>query len=182
MSRIGADAFTIQLATAADSAHAVEVVKEVYDEYGFGWFPDTYHADLYDLDSYYLKRGFPFWIAFSASQKPLGTVSLEWIDPPIPAGNGIQMVDGYERAAGADCALNRLYVSPQTRRMGIGEALVKTVISFAQASGKKKLELWSDKRFEKAHKLYEKLGAKVIGDRICHDPEQSPEWGLLLEL
>jgi hypothetical protein len=22
----------------------------------------------------------------------------------------------------------------------------------------------------------------VVGDRICHDPDQSQEWGLLLEL
>jgi hypothetical protein len=42
------------------------------------------------------------------------------------------------------------------------------------------MEMWSDKRFEDAHRLYQKLGAEVVGERICHDPDQSPEWGLLL--
>jgi hypothetical protein len=44
------------------------------------------------------------------------------------------------------------------------------------------LEIWSDKLFKEAHQLYEKLGAQCIGDRICPDPDQSPEWGYLLPL
>jgi hypothetical protein len=43
------------------------------------------------------------------------------------------------------------------------------------------MELWSDKRFEDAHRLYQKLGARVVGERICHDPDQSPEWGLAID-
>jgi hypothetical protein len=44
------------------------------------------------------------------------------------------------------------------------------------------MEIWSDKRFAEAHALYRSLGAKLVGERICHDPEQSPEWGFLLDL
>lgn len=44
------------------------------------------------------------------------------------------------------------------------------------------MEIWSDKRFVEAHRLYQRLGAFVVADRICSDPDNSPEWGLLLPL
>lgn len=174
--------WTIHRANGQDSEAAVDVVKQVYDEYGFGWFPETYHADLYDLDAAYIQKQYPFWIARLADGTPIGTVSLEWIHPPIPGDFGIQIQDGYERIAGADCALNRLYVSPKARRLGVGRALTLAVMEEARLNKKKRLELWSDKRFDKAHQLYQSLGGKIVGDRICHDPEQSPEWGLCIDL
>jgi hypothetical protein len=44
------------------------------------------------------------------------------------------------------------------------------------------MELWSDKRFGPAHRLYGQFGAEVVGDRICDDPDKSPEWGLRIDL
>lgn len=174
--------FTIRLASDRDSQAAVEVVRAVYDEYGFGWFPETYHADLYALDRHYADRGDLFWIAESPEGAALATVSLEWLKPPIPGTDGITVVDDYPRIAGADCALNRLYVLPSARSMGLGRAMVQTVVDAARAGGCRRMELWSDKRFEAAHHLYERFGGVVLGDRICHDPEQSPEYGLRINL
>jgi GNAT superfamily N-acetyltransferase len=78
--------------------------------------------------------------------------------------------------------MERLYVHPEARRLGIGRALACEAVTQARNQGRRNMELWSDKRFDKAHTLYLSMGARIVGDRICHDPDQSPEWGLLLPL
>mgnify|MGYP002387794192 FL=1 len=78
--------------------------------------------------------------------------------------------------------MERLYVHPEARKAGIGQALMRTVTGEAKSAGKRTMEIWSDKRFEAAHRLYQRFGAEVIADRICDDPDESPEWGLLIRL
>lgn len=174
--------FTLRLASDADSAAAVAVIREVYDEYGFTWDEGDYHADLYAIDDYYTANNGCFWIAYGASGEPIGTAALERF-APVP-GDKLQIgeVEGQLRIGGSDSALQRLYVRPKARKSGLGSALMRLVVSTAQDSGCELLEIWSDKRFSEAHRLYQKFGAEVVGDRICHDPDQSPEWGLALDL
>ena len=91
------------------------------------------------------------------------------------------MVDGDKvRVAATDGSVERLYVRPTVRRRGIATVLMPEVVKAARTEGVTALEVWSDKRFEGAHRLYERLGAKVVGERICDDPDVSPEWGLVL--
>jgi hypothetical protein len=47
---------------------------------------------------------------------------------------------------------------------------------------RKNMQIRMDNRFTEAHLLYTKMGAEVVAERICDDPEQSPEWGLELKL
>ncbi|MCA0399787.1 MAG: GNAT family N-acetyltransferase [Proteobacteria bacterium] len=54
--------------------------------------------------------------------------------------------------------LHRLYVRPDCRRRGIAEALTARVEGIAREAGAIKLVLWSDTRFEGAHRLYRRLG------------------------
>ena len=204
--------FRIREATNGDVEGIVRVVKAVYDEYGFTWDAEEYHADLYDPDGFYRNRGDVFLVAEGAgdggdgsdggdggdilsaltstpaSVTPvtsitiLGVVGLCFHDR-IPGEAGKTIVhDGRVRAAGSDCSLERLYVHPDARRRGIGEALTREVVERAKKAGKSAMELWSDKRFGDAHRLYGRFGAVTIGDRICHDPDQSPEWGLLVRI
>lgn len=172
---------TIRRASQRDVAAVVHVIKAVYDEYGFTWDPEEYHSDLYDLDGYYLKNNWPFWICEVEGQ-PAGTVALE----TFPKVEGIYgqtvSVNGTVRVAGADCELNRLYVHPSARKQGIGELLVNLTIAEALRRGCQAMELWSDKRFGDAHRLYGRFRAEVVGERICDDPDVSPEWGLLIRL
>lgn len=173
--------YQIRPATAADSQAAAEVVQAVYQEYGFTWDPAEYHADLYDLEAFYLQAGHRFWLA-DASGKMVGTVALE-IFPALPGADpALIELEGFTRVAGSDCALQRLYVRSEARNLGVGTALMETVLSAAREMGRKRLEIWSDKRFETAHRLYFREGAVQVGDRICHDPDQSPEWGLYINL
>lgn len=173
--------FSIRLATGGDSLAAAAVVQAVFSEYGFTWEAEGYHADLYDLDRYYLAVGDPFWVA-EREGVIVGTCALELFDP-LPGKVGeVAIVDGKVRAGGADCSLERLYVHPTARRMGIGAALFETTLAEARQRGRQAMEIWSDKEFGDAHRLYERYGAVVIGDRICDDPDEAAEWGLVLPL
>ncbi|HEY3781793.1 MAG TPA: GNAT family N-acetyltransferase [Fimbriimonadaceae bacterium] len=172
----------IRLARQEDSVAVVEIIKRVFDEYGFTWEEENYHADLYDLDQHYFDLGHLFWIAETDEGAPIGTVALSFFETLPGAPDTTIELDGEVRLARCDCALNRLYVKPDSRKLGAGSVLMKTVIAAAKAKDCQLMEIWSDKRFGDAHRLYERFGAKMIGDRICDDPDVSPEWGLILEL
>jgi GNAT superfamily N-acetyltransferase len=79
-------------------------------------------------------------------------------------------------------SLERLYVLAETRGSGAGSALLAAVVAEARQSGHTELEIWSDKRFIDAHRLYERYGARVVGERVHDDPDDSHEWGLVLDL
>ena len=167
-------AFSIREAAKTDVEGIVRVVHSVYDEYGFTWDVEEYHADLYDPEGHFDR----FWVAEDGDI--LGVVGI-CIHDPIPGILGeMALVDGVVRAAGSDCSLERLYVHPDARRRGIGDALTRKVIEHAASTGRRAIELWSDKRFGDAHRLYGRFGAVTVGERICHDPDQSPEWGMIV--
>ncbi len=174
--------YTIRLATQADAHAAAEVVHAVYDEYGFTWECEGYHADLYGLQEHYLDRGDLFWVAESPSGEIIATNALNFHEP-VPGSVGhLVRHGGKVRIAGTDCALNRLYVHPNGRRQGIGQAMMRLTMDVAAERGCKAIEIWSDKKFEDAHRLYMRYGGLISGDRVCDDPDESPEWGLYLEL
>lgn len=160
---------------------AIGTIRAVYEEYGFTWEPEGYHADLYDVRGQYLAEGHRFWV-FVQNDEVLGTAALETY-PRLPGRPGETVVqEGKVRVAGTDGSVERLYVHPSARRRGVARALMATVADAARDDGRSALEVWSDKRFLAAHRLYEALGASVVGERICDDPDVSPEWGLILPL
>jgi putative acetyltransferase len=172
----------IRPALAADSEAVVRVVRAVYDEYGFIWDAAGYHADLYDLHGHYLNQGHAFWVAAQEGGGIIGTVALEFFEPlPGEPGRAVE-IGNTIRVGGCDCALERLYVDPTARRLGAGSRLVETALQEARRRGRRALEIWSDKRFGDAHRLYGRFGAVSVAERICHDPDQSPEWGLWIRL
>lgn len=174
-------AITIRSADNKDCDGVVRVIRAVFDEYAFTWDEVDYHADLYDLEGHYSAKGHTFYVAESEGLI-VGTIALErfpLIEGPV---GELTTLNGFKRIQGCDCSLERMYVHPDARRQGIGRALIAQVVTVAQGEAKRAMELWSDKRFLDAHRQYSRFGAKVVGDRICHDPDQSPEWGLVIAL
>jgi len=167
---------TIRRATNADQDAVVHVIKAVYDEYGFPWIPDGYHADLYDLEGSYDAMGDEFFLA-ELDGIPVGTAALE-VFPVVPAG----VVTPLVRIEGCDCSIERLYVHPSARRKRVGQSLMQHVMDRARELGRTQMEIWSDVTFLEAHTLYEKFGASVVANRLCDDPDESPEYGLSLRL
>lgn len=54
--------------------------------------------------------------------------------------------------------LRKLYVDARARGEGLGSAMVHLVEAAAAERGFQHLHLWSDSRFDAAHRLYERLG------------------------
>ena len=160
-----------------DMDGVLETVKQVYDEYSFIWDPDDYHADLYALpDSF---DG--FWVA-EEEGRIVGVIGLAVFDPIPGEAGGTVEVDGFVRVCGADCELERLYVRAEARKGGYGGKLTEACINEARRRGCSLMEIWTDKEFEAAHRLYARYGAFEVGERTCHNPENSPEWGKAIRL
>jgi len=176
--------FWIRQAANKDTDAIVRVIKDSYAEYGWAWDPEGYHADVYDIESNYWRPGIGFWVAESivGSAEILGTVGVVQFSPVPLSEESTVIHEGIVRVTGADCSLERYYVHPESRRIGVGGALLDHAIAIAQSANKRRMEIWSDKKLEVAHAIYRKFGALDAGERICHDPDQSPEWGLVLPL
>jgi len=170
--------FQIRPYRRGDERGVIEAVKAVYDEYGFEWDPAGYHADLYDVPGHYAQGAF---LVAESDGGIVGTAALHLFDR-LPDDADVVEVGGFRRVGGADCAIERLYVPKAHRRRGIGKALTLGIIRLAREADRRRMEIWSDKRFVEAHLLYRGLGARLVGERLCHDPEQSPEWGFALDL
>ena len=166
----------IRLATRADEAAIQHVIRTCYEILDWGWFPDGYHEDLYNIQAFYFDKGNLFYVA-ELEGTVVGTVAVDFM-PSLPDGDGTTVHNDVIRVANADCSLERLYVLPEARGKGVGMALWQVTIDAAKERNCKVMEIWSDKLLEDAHRLYEKRGATRVGERLCHDPSQSPEWGM----
>ncbi|MCW5942315.1 MAG: GNAT family N-acetyltransferase [Fimbriimonadaceae bacterium] len=173
--------FTVRTARTGDEPGVVSVVRACFEQYGFTWEEDGYCADLHDLKTGYFDHGDLFWVA-EIGGRVVGTAGLEFFDRLIGESGTLVVANGKRRVAGADCSLERWYVHPEHRRIGVGRALFETVRDEATRRGRKRMEIWSDKHLVDAHRAYGRYGARLVGDRILDDPDESPEWGFALEL
>jgi GNAT superfamily N-acetyltransferase len=137
------------------------VVEDVYREFGFTWDPGGYHHDVLHPERAYAPPQAFFEVAVEDG-RVIGTV-------------------GGEHADGV-AELQRLYLLSSVRGRGIGRALLDRFLAWARRNGCERAILWSDKRFTDAHRLYARAGFRVMGDRICDDPDKSPEFGYMLDL
>jgi GNAT superfamily N-acetyltransferase len=106
--------------------------------------------ELRTLASYYAGQGGALWAAEDA-RRVVGVVGTR------PLGDGAWEV----------C---KMYADAAQRGSGLGQALLGAAEGFARAAGGSEMKLWTDTRFERAHRFYEKQGyvrggpLRVLGD------------------
>jgi putative acetyltransferase len=136
---------TIRPGTRDDAPGVVALIGRVFVEYGWIWDPPTEVPDLLDFDAHYAAPHGAFWVV-TENRRVVGSAGVDRRGPGL-------------------AELHRLYLEPDQRGRGLGEALVERVLAWCRAESVARLELWSDTRFEHAHRLYLRLGFHQDGER-----------------
>ncbi len=144
------DTYLIRRYRPEDRPDAVRIIKSIYDAYNFLMDFEEFDRDLADIEGYYQDSGGEFWVAES--------------------GGTIDGVIGVLPREGETCELKRLYVSMSRWGRGLGGTLIGTVITWAEDHGYRRIILWSDVLFERAHNLYLKHGFRATGETRAIDP------------
>jgi GNAT superfamily N-acetyltransferase len=132
-----------------DVPAVIALIGRVFAEYGFVYDPAIEVPDLLDFHAHY--------------EPPRGAFYVVRHEADIAGSVGIERVD-------ADTAeLHRLYLDTELRGRGLGEMLVNETIAWCRGRGISRLILWSDTRFERAHRLYTRMGFRQSGERELPD-------------
>jgi GNAT superfamily N-acetyltransferase len=152
------EAIVIEPAQASDVPAVIALIGRVFAEYRFSWDPTLEVPDLFDFDRRYAGSAGAFWIA--------------------RLGNHVVGSVGVERLPDGRAELHRLYLDAALRGRGVGRALVDAVLGWCREAGIRQLTLWSDTRFDRAHRLYERMGFRQTGEReLADDPNDTREFG-----
>ena len=130
-----------------DGPGLVRLVDEVYREYGDEADVEGYDRDLLDVEDSYRKIGGEF-------------VVLEQ-DGEIVGAHATQPVD---RDAGL-LTFRRLYLRARLRGTGTGQFLMDWAVQWSRDNGYRRVEFWSDTRFSRAHRFFERYGFEKGGLR-----------------
>ena len=147
----------IEPAGADDAAEVIELIHRVFDEYGFIWDPEDEFWDLLADEFPYLAPRGAMWVSRDAAGRVVGSIAAELLDA--------QTVE-----------LHRLYLDAGLRGAGHGRRLLLHAVDWARARGCERVELWSDTRFDQAHRLYERLGFRRAGERKLADVNETTEY------
>lgn len=149
-----------------DDAEALfDLVGSVFSEYpGCVLDPDGVDRDLRAVRSWLARRGGRLWVVDDGDG---GLAACVGYAPTDVAG--LRAVE-----------LKRLYVARRRRRRGLGGALLERVGAVAATVGAPVVELWSDTRFEDAHRRYASAGyVRQDETRDLHDPSATTEYRYL---
>ena len=129
-------------AISKDQDLIINLIGSVYEEYGDRIFLEGADKDLTDVNSFYREKGGEF-IVLVCNGEISGTHAL------FPNQENKEVVN-----------FRRLYLKPEFRGRQYGEELMKWAIDWTIKHGFKKVELWSDVRFKRAHNFYKRYGFK----------------------
>ena len=140
----------------------IKLITDVWAEYDCPLEIGDEEKHLLAPGDYFRARNGEFWVVEN-NNEIIGTVAVMFVNAET-------------------AELKSLYVRRDYRRKGLGADLTELVIKFARAKDAKEIILWSDTRFTKAHRLYEKLGFEKVGERELNDLNNSKEVGFKLKL
>ena len=136
----------LRIAHPSDSEQIINLIDSVYQEYDDAVCLDGAEADLVDLNAYYFDNGGAFWVL---EQNHEQTDVLEIV------GTHAAKRDSDNSDV---CVFRRLYLANDLRGTQWGQRLMQITIDWAKEQGFKRVEFWSDTRFSRAHRFFEKFG------------------------
>lgn len=167
---MSAAAITIRAATDADSDALCALIAGIFAEYEGVLFLLDEMPELRAIATAFRAAQGEFWCAEQAGEQS-GEQTAE-------QGGEIVGCVGYTPSKeGAGIELKKLYVRGDQRRHGLGARLVDRVEEAARGRGAAFVELWSDVKFETAHRFYERRGYRRDGrTRELHDESDTVEY------
>jgi O-acetylserine/cysteine efflux transporter len=145
-------------ATRDDAPGVIDLIGRVYAEYNFVYEPHVEVPDLVRFDDHYAAPRGAFFVVREA-ELIVGSVGVERVDDET-------------------AELHRLYLDARLRGRGTGRALVQAALAWCRSEGITRMILWSDTRFDQAHRLYTRLGFRQTGERTLPDDlNQTREYG-----
>jgi GNAT superfamily N-acetyltransferase len=151
---------TIRPGRDADAAGFIALIRACWGEYPSIIFDlDGELPELHALAAYYARAGGALWAAEDATGRIVGMIAVR------PEADGVWEI----------C---RLYVDRAHRGSGLAARLLAGAEAHAVAAGAERFVLWSDTRFERAHRFYEKHAYLRSGPiRPLNDISNSLEFG-----
>lgn len=128
-------------------------MRDVLSEHGFELQVGGVERDLADVTTRYGGGRAGFWVMQDEGGTIVGTVAIR------PKEH-------------TTCELKRLYLRPNLRGSGFGQALFEHAEAFARSAGYERIWLDSSRRFDRAHRLYERNGF-VLLERLENDWEDN---------
>lgn len=125
-----------------DKDRVIQMVDSIYKEYGDFIYLEGYDRDLLDIENNYFHYG-DFWVetAKDDENEIIGSIAVK------------KELDTEDTAL-----MKRFYLLPEYRGLGLAKNLHDTVIHWCKQNQIRKLHLWSDARFTRAHFFYQKNG------------------------
>lgn len=142
------DSFTTRLATNRDQAGIIELIDQVYQEYGDRICLSGADQDLLDLEATYFDQNGVFWVMEDSQGRIVGTHAAKPVYRPQAGGPSDLSI----------CTFRRLYLESGLRGSQLGTELMDLTIDWARQNRFDRVEFWSDTRFSRAHRFFSKLG------------------------
>lgn len=149
----------IRLARDDDSGPLSALIAASFAEYpGCVFVPEELPELRRPATSFTLKGGL-LWIADGPDGRIAGSLGVT----PVPEQNAIELA--------------KVYVDGARRGSGLAQALFAKALDYAEQGGFAEMTLWSDTRFTRGHRFYEKLGfLRWPGERYLGDASESWEY------
>jgi putative acetyltransferase len=135
--------FPLLPATDADGEGLARLIAACFAEYEGCLYEPAEFPELAAPATHYSARGTELWVS-GGNGRILASVAIT----PVPC----------QRA----CEITKVYLEAGLRGTGKGEALLAHAAVRAEAMGLPDLVLWSDTRFARAHRFYERLGFERV--------------------
>ena len=144
-------------ASNADCPALIELITNVYQEYGEIMHTAGADSDLLDIEAHYHQRGGEFIVLEDSS----GNIVASHATSPIDQEIGL-------------LTFRRLYLHHSLRGNQIGKQLMDWAVDWSRNHGYLHVQFWSDTRFSRAHRFFERFGFTKTGEIRHMDDGAAP--------
>jgi putative acetyltransferase len=155
----------IRPARDSDSEPLAALIAASFAEYPNCLFEWSEFPELRRPASHFAAKAGRLWVVDARE----GGIAASLGATPVPEQNAVEVT--------------KVYAAPAFRGSGLAQALFAEALRFAREGGFAEMMLWSDSRFARGHRFYEKLGfRRWPGERYLADVSETWEYHFRLDL